>query len=170
MSRSSQKPRRRCPAFSLVEVVLALGIVSFCLISLLGLVPVGLKAVSDASQLSGATDCLLQIASTIQNATPNSSGTYEAGLGSTNFSWNLDGKVSTATLSNLSLQGLPTANVSDQRLMAHVEIDAPASAETSGSALISVAWPNRALWNTGTKSWNNAQGSVSACVVFLSGQ
>jgi uncharacterized protein (TIGR02598 family) len=39
---------RRQVAFSLVEVVMALGIAAFCLVALLGLMPVGLKTVRDA--------------------------------------------------------------------------------------------------------------------------
>jgi uncharacterized protein (TIGR02598 family) len=39
---------RRQAAFSLVEVVMALGIAAFCLVALLGLMPVGLKTVRDA--------------------------------------------------------------------------------------------------------------------------
>jgi uncharacterized protein (TIGR02598 family) len=39
---------RRQDAFSLVEVVMALGITAFCLVALLGLMPVGLKTVRDA--------------------------------------------------------------------------------------------------------------------------
>lgn len=39
---------RRHAAFSLVEVVMALGIAAFCLVALLGLMPVGLKTVRDA--------------------------------------------------------------------------------------------------------------------------
>jgi uncharacterized protein (TIGR02598 family) len=38
----------RQAAFSLVEVVMALGIAAFCLVALLGLMPVGLKTVRDA--------------------------------------------------------------------------------------------------------------------------
>ena len=39
---------KRQAAFSLVEVVMALGIAAFCLVALLGLMPVGLKTVRDA--------------------------------------------------------------------------------------------------------------------------
>jgi uncharacterized protein (TIGR02598 family) len=39
---------RQQAAFSLVEVVMALGIAAFCLVALLGLMPVGLKTVRDA--------------------------------------------------------------------------------------------------------------------------
>jgi uncharacterized protein (TIGR02598 family) len=39
---------RRQAGFSLVEVVMALGIAAFCLVALLGLMPVGLKTVRDA--------------------------------------------------------------------------------------------------------------------------
>jgi len=166
----SRKPATRYRAFSLIEVVVSLGIVSFCLINLLALSVLGLEAMSNASQQSGASNCLQQISTTLQNAVPNSSGAYQATYGLTNFSWSLNGQTNTTTLSNLSVDGLPSTNVPDQRLIAHVEIDSPTNANLPGSALVSVAWPNRAKWNTTTKSWSNAQGSVSCYVIFLPGQ
>lgn len=39
---------KRQAAFSLIEVVMALGIAAFCLVALLGLMPVGLKTIRDA--------------------------------------------------------------------------------------------------------------------------
>ena len=41
---------KQTKAFTLVEVTLALGVTAFCLITLLGLLPVGLKSTSDASE------------------------------------------------------------------------------------------------------------------------
>ncbi len=52
-------PAARTPAaFSLIEVVLALGLTSFCLIALLGLLPVGLHSNQDAIQQAEASDVL----------------------------------------------------------------------------------------------------------------
>jgi uncharacterized protein (TIGR02598 family) len=45
-------------AFSLVEVVLALGVVAFALVTVLALVPVGLESVSDSLQESQAINVL----------------------------------------------------------------------------------------------------------------
>lgn len=47
--------KKRLSGFSLVEVTLALGICAFCLISLVGLLPAGLSASSNASRQSEAT-------------------------------------------------------------------------------------------------------------------
>ena len=47
---------RRGHAFSLVEVVLALGVVSFAIVAILGVVPLGLQTGHDAANQSG-TDC-----------------------------------------------------------------------------------------------------------------
>lgn len=45
---------RLCRAFSLVEVTMAIGLISFCLVSLLALLPTGLNAIQDAgNQLTG---------------------------------------------------------------------------------------------------------------------
>jgi Tfp pilus assembly protein PilV len=157
-------------AFSLVEVVLALSVVSFSVITLLGLIPIGLKAFNNAAQQAGAANCLRQISSSIQDAVPTGAPKYTANYGLSNFTWNLDGQIQTSTLANLSADGLPTTNAPDERLVAYVEIDSPPAVNTTGTAKISVAWPSRAQWNPATKTWSNAQGSVSTCIVFLPGQ
>ena len=51
-----RRPVTRCPAaFSLVEVTLALGIMSFALVSLIGLLPVGLSTFHDSVDSSTGT-------------------------------------------------------------------------------------------------------------------
>jgi len=41
---------KRCGAFSLIEVTLALGVVAFALVAILGLVPVALRSAKDATE------------------------------------------------------------------------------------------------------------------------
>ena len=67
-------PAARTPAaFSLIEVVLALGLTSFCLIALLGLLPVGLHSNQDAIQQAQASAVLSAAISDLY-ATPSSPG------------------------------------------------------------------------------------------------
>lgn len=52
--------------FSLVEVALAIGIISFCLLTMLGLLPTGLDALREAGQQTAQTQIVQQIASRAQ--------------------------------------------------------------------------------------------------------
>ncbi len=62
---------KRCPtsAFSLVELVLALGVASFCLVSILALFPIGLSTNQIAIQQTADTSLARSIAADLQ-ATP----------------------------------------------------------------------------------------------------
>ncbi len=70
-----RKSRQGSPAFSLVEVVIALGVVAFAIVAIFGALPVGLNA-SHSSQddtRSGqiAQDVLTSLASQAQTNYPN---------------------------------------------------------------------------------------------------
>ena len=56
-------PAREAPGFSLVEVTLALGVAAFCLLVLLGLLPVGVKTQQSSIQQTTANQILSQICS-----------------------------------------------------------------------------------------------------------
>lgn len=62
----SSRIRRSRQGFSLVEVVLALGVISFSLVSLLGLLPVGLNSLRDALQINTQAQIIQSVASEIQ--------------------------------------------------------------------------------------------------------
>ena len=66
-----------CKAFSLVEVALALGIISFGLIAILGLIPKGLGIVKESADEAAALNILSAVSSDIQcvgsNATASAS-------------------------------------------------------------------------------------------------
>jgi len=57
-----RKPFRKSSGFSLVEVVLALGIAVFVLLAITGMLPVGLKLVGDSQDESKAVNVLSAVA------------------------------------------------------------------------------------------------------------
>lgn len=67
MTKQIAFPRLRLPeGFSLVEVTLAIGIVSFCLFTMLGLLPTGLNTLRDAAAHTAQAQILQQVASQAQ--------------------------------------------------------------------------------------------------------
>jgi len=62
---------RRVHAFSLVEVTLALGIAAFCLIAVLGLLPIGVQTSRNATSQTAATNVMAAVISDLR-ATPTS--------------------------------------------------------------------------------------------------
>jgi uncharacterized protein (TIGR02598 family) len=72
-----KKPRNKSRAgFSLVEVVIALGVTAFCLISILGLIFAGLQGTQQTSEQTGAvgiaTDVIADLKATPTQGTPTS--------------------------------------------------------------------------------------------------
>lgn len=153
-------------AFSLVEVTLALGIVSFCLISLIGLLGTGLNSVRASRDNAAAGACLERIIQSLDAAQVDASGTnYQAVGAYSNVSWSLGESAQTYDLTGLSPSGLPSSD--DPRFVARVEISPPEGIMTSGSVLIRIAWPSSATWDEPSKSWKKAQGSLSSWLVLL---
>jgi Tfp pilus assembly protein PilV len=157
--------------FSLVEVVLALGLIIFCLVSIVGLLSVGASSIGSSREKAGAANALEQISSAIRMATPpaTSGGTYEALAPYNDLVWNVGlGSASVSkNYATISLAGVPTSLASDQLLSAQVQIIPSSDSVSAGSALITVAWPKQATWNAATQKWNHAQGSLSTWLIFL---
>jgi uncharacterized protein (TIGR02598 family) len=153
-------------AFSLVEVVIALGVVSFALIAVFGLLPTGLKTVKNANEQAAAANVLGAIADAVRNASTNGSATtYSNSIAGQGIGYTLGGAATTITLNNLTLEGGAASNFS-ARLKAVVVITPPVSTTIPGRALISVAWPPQAVW--GGASWSKtADGSVTSGIQFL---
>ena len=61
--------KRVAPAFSLVELTLALGIAAFCLIAVFGLMPVGVQTNRNATSQTAATNILAAVVADLR-ATP----------------------------------------------------------------------------------------------------
>src|SRR5882724_4262002 len=65
---------RRVPAFSLVEVTLALGVAAFCLIAVFGLMPVGVQTNRNATSQTAATNIMAAAVADLR-ATPTFNAT-----------------------------------------------------------------------------------------------
>jgi uncharacterized protein (TIGR02598 family) len=75
---------RSAGGFSLIEIVLALGVGSFCLIAVFGLLPIGIQTNRNATSQTAATGALASVISDLR-ATPTSSTTstqYQITFGS----------------------------------------------------------------------------------------
>ena len=70
MKRSSCVPA----AFSLVEVTLALGIAAFCLIAVMGIIPVGVQTNRNATSQTAATNIMAAVVADLR-ATPTTTNT-----------------------------------------------------------------------------------------------
>jgi uncharacterized protein (TIGR02598 family) len=62
------------PAFSLIEVTLALGVAAFCLIAVFGLMPVGVQTNRNASSQTAATNIIAAVVADLR-ATPSTNST-----------------------------------------------------------------------------------------------
>lgn len=160
----------RDQAFSLVEITLAIGIVSFCLLSLLGLMPVGMDSVRDASKQAEAVRLLKLMATGIQDATQNAAGGYEMlGFGTIkSIAWEADGTPLTPVDGFLTAVGSPVATTTDADFVYRLDITPPDAADPTapGHAMIRIAWPPAAVWSGG--QWSKAQGSEEVLVIFRS--
>jgi uncharacterized protein (TIGR02598 family) len=135
-------------AFSLVEIVIALGVASFSLTSMLGLLPVGLSNTHTATTQTGAMNLMTAISADIRTATSDTSARF--------------GINPTAT-SPQTLYFDESGNVTDlqkQNARYKVMIQAvwkPSSTETVNR--ITITWPPQA-------PAANAMGSADAVVSY----
>lgn len=89
-TRDSSQPQRRLIAFTLVEVVLALGVISFAMIAMLGIMPTALQTGRDSQNESRAAhiaqDVISSMTSQAQMRFPNATIAQP----SSQFSYDLD--------------------------------------------------------------------------------
>ena len=158
----------RIAGFSLVEVVLAIGIVSFALVAVVGLLPAGMKSLKNATEQAAAANVLNSIATAIRSAETTNGTNYSfryAGA-SNNYEYKI-GQTTNIALDDLDLNGQST-NSASARLKAFILITPPANSTGIGQALISIAWPAQAPNLNWTGSgWTNAQGQLSSSIQFL---
>lgn len=154
-------------AFSLVEVTLAIGLVGFCLLAIVGLLPIGLKSVKNAREASAAANALNSLAEAIRGAA-SASGTYAAGQDFPSIVWSSGGEARTFS-GRLSLSGRETTKSNaDARLAYRVELNPPSTDRTTpGRARISISWPVGAEWDENLNTWSRSEGMVSAGIQFL---
>jgi prepilin-type N-terminal cleavage/methylation domain-containing protein len=152
----------RSRGFSLIEVVLALGIVSFALMAIVGMLPVALTTQRDAVNQAFAVQALNDVSQALRGAyrlTPVGPYKFPAPLPTS-----MTAGSGTQTLT-LSEDGLLTTGGDTNALEAKGVVRIEQKAVIAASiqpVFISVAWPASAV-RQGNK-WVNAQGSVDAFV------
>ncbi len=107
---------RKSKAFSLVEVTLAIGVASFCLLAVIALLPIGTKVSYHATQETGAANILAAVASDMRAtpATATSSNQYGINLGSgaeTTLYFDRFGNSSTAISASSTYRVVATATL-----------------------------------------------------------
>ena len=157
---------RHRSGFSLVEVVLAIGIVAFCLIAVFGLLPTGLKSVKEANNEAGAANVMNLIADGLRNAVTTNGGTnFSFSYGGQTVTYAVGGSRATVTWNNLALEG--SINSPIPRFSACLSLTPPVNLVTPGSALITVAWPPTATWVPASTNWTGAAGSITTGILFI---
>lgn len=162
-SRPGNRARR---AFTLVEVTLALGMVTFCLLGLVGLLPLGLTSVKTSRDGAAALNSLIQMSDAIQGAQAGNGGSFKGAGQFSNLEWKVGGP-QVADVTKLSALGFPSGAATDDRFVSHVVITPPSQPTSTGTAAITIAWPSQATWDTASGQWKGAQGSVRTWLVFL---
>ncbi len=146
---------------------MALGLISFCLVALMGLMPVGIEAVRDASRQAEAVRLLKHLATGIQGAAPDDDGQYRiAGFGALgDMVWRADGSSHPPRKGFLDASGMPAAE-SDADYSYRLTLTAPNESDPAscGYARISIAWPAGAAW--AGDHWTGAQGNEEVLVMF----
>jgi uncharacterized protein (TIGR02598 family) len=155
-----RRPFSHLSGFSLVEVVVALGIVSFAVVALIGLLPAGLNAQRQAASRARCIQALSAVSDAAR-------AIYVATNGSTNYAAPLDGltpgAAGTTTYAFLD-DGSLTNNAVTENVQGRVFVEqfAPPANHDLIPLHISVAWPASATRSAG--AWQNAQGSVESLV------
>jgi uncharacterized protein (TIGR02598 family) len=140
------KPSASPGAFSLVEVVIALAIMSFCLIILLGILPVSLTTIKNASEETAGINAISTIVSDLKSTPPAASV-------SPNYQLALPTPQSGANRQVIYIDQagavLASANTSGARYKVTVTMGSP-SLQNTVSGVAQVSWPVQAATPTET--------------------
>ena len=156
-------------AFSLVEVTLAIGIVSFALLAVVGLLPVGLRSVKNANEQAAAANVMNAIGDALRTASSTDLATFTNSFAGQTISYITNGSATSVTWTNLTLDGSVETAASPKRLSAVLIITPPTSLSVLGRATVSVAWSAQAnpTWNTANQTWTKSEGSLTSGIQFL---
>jgi uncharacterized protein (TIGR02598 family) len=146
--------RQRSRAFSLLEVVVALGVVSFCLVGVVALLPAGLNSQKQATDQSFGTQALSSIAAALRGVHPSKTGTNLEFLPPLDKLTVGDGTSTYYLLGNGTLVG-----ILDPSARGRVRIQQVKMTDSLLGVHVSVAWPAQAQFS-GNK-WTKAAGSTS---------
>lgn len=159
----------RIGGFSLVEVTLAIGIVSFGLLAVVALLPVGLNSIKQANEQAGAANVLSGIASALRSAGSTDGTNFSSQFAGEAIEYQLGGAGQDVEWAGLTLDGEKESAVSPKRLSAVLNIVRTPTDTEPGQAVISVAWSAQAepQWDIGSTSWSGADGSLTSAIQFF---
>ncbi|MES2308835.1 MAG: hypothetical protein V4507_08250 [Verrucomicrobiota bacterium] len=168
--------------FSLVEVILSIGIVSFSILMIMGLMSVGMEGNHDSYEEAFAVQTLKSISLAIQQATHSESDaasyTALAPFNQKEDGGELQWKVGKVEVQEkmiwIGYDGLPTQDQQSARLVTFVRITAPSDFLSLGKATVTVAWPaDRVVlpmsWIESRPDLKNIKKHIDT-VVYLSAQ
>ncbi len=153
----------RSLGFSLVEVTIALGIISFCVVSVFALLPIGMNTIKQGRDARNAVELINKVTGELTRRRTSTSDTNFLATAFTNVSWAV-GKPPIISTNLVSADGRQVTASNGDNMQAWLELVPPANKWSVGSARVSVAWPSSA--RRVTDGWTNAQGSVDAVVFF----
>lgn len=148
------KQARRQSAFTLIEVTISLGVTAFCLLSILGLLPVGLNSNQATIEQTAGANILTSVAADLR-ATPNPA---PRGSAQTSLVFTIPIPAAGSALSTtpttryIGEDGLPATDQKTARYQLNVWTTAPTSGKAATSARVLVTWPAQALYSTAAGS------------------
>ncbi len=172
MSRSRFTPY----GFSLTEVVIAIGILSFCVIAIVGLMPAGLRVTEQGVEEGRAMQTLASLSTSLRSATSSDGTNFTAAKPFTNLSWRVGGSRENTTFFFTENASVSTSS-SDSRQLVFISLVPPTNGLATGTAYAGVAWPGAgtkvsnwtapgATADAASPSIGNQRGYVSTTVIF----
>lgn len=159
--------------FSLVEVTLSIGIISFALLAVVALLPVGLKSLKNSAEQAAGAEVLQGLSEALRHAATDDGTNYAVVFNNTTNTFTADGGASEVwSWNNLSLEGVN--DFSNRRVVARLKILKAPSADRlhAGRAVASVAWSamGNPTFDSDTHSWTGAEGTLTVPLQFLPGR
>jgi type II secretory pathway pseudopilin PulG len=144
-------------AFSLIEIVIAIGVAAFCLIAVLGLLPVALKTQQASVQQTTATQILSQVAASLRAAVRYPPGLAQQLQDPDKILHGHWAKVGTPDTLYYTIEGIQTGGVSPGGPPADAVFRLTLTylfppTDTTSLANITVTWPAQVDPATGTPS------------------
>lgn len=138
-----------CAAFSLVEVVLAIGIVSFAVLSVLALLPQGILTVQNAETLQATSNIATQLRGEMKQlsfapSTPSSQDSIQA-LSAAIYYYTTDGIPTTDPTTAYYKATFTISNINASPFSMKV-VDASFNANNAQNVQVTLAYPP-AIWN-----------------------
>jgi len=167
--KSSPRIRDKGLAFSLVEVALALGIMAFCLVAIIGLIPVGISSQQASAGQMKAVLAMEAMATCLRGMTRDSNSHCHVMLpgaelmeldfvpGGEPFSFSC-GFTENGTFSGADDFGWTRCGT------LHIQLHPPASDDETGRAYLTAAWPGAAVHEGA--GWTRQSGVVETVVYF----